>query len=57
MASPITSWEGAEAYFTYADSGTALGVWLVVAIALFVGVIAATYIHENRSFATLSDDE
>lgn len=57
MASPITSWEGAEAYFTYADSGTALGVSLVVAIALFVGVIAATYIHENRSFATLSDDE
>ena len=56
-SSPITSWEGAEAYFTFADSGIALAVWLVAAVAIVVGVIGATYAHENRSFANLQRDE
>lgn len=57
MASPITSWEGAEAYFTFADSGGTLGFWLLVSIALVIGVITATYAHESKSFASLNDSD
>ncbi|MEQ8662446.1 MAG: hypothetical protein RLW62_16650 [Gammaproteobacteria bacterium] len=55
MASPITTWEGAEAYFTYADSGAALGFFLALAVLLVIGVIAATWAHEQKSFASLDD--
>ncbi|MEM7542539.1 MAG: hypothetical protein AAF384_13300 [Pseudomonadota bacterium] len=53
MGSPIESWDAAEAYFTFADSPALLGLFLIVAIGIVVGVIAATYLHENKSFNDL----
>lgn len=49
-ASPITSWEGAEAYFTFADSPMAIGIILILAVAVTVGAIIATAKHENNSY-------
>lgn len=48
--SPITTWEGAEAYFTFADSPAAMMVVLSLAIAATVGVIVATIKHENQTY-------
>lgn len=48
--SPISSWEGAAAVFTFADSPVAMGLFLILSIALCVGVIAGTIAHENKSF-------
>lgn len=49
-ASPITSWEGAEAYFTFADNPTAMALILGFAVVVTVGAIAATIRHENHSY-------
>lgn len=49
-ASPITSWEGAEAYFTFADNPTAIGLILTLAVIVTVGAIVATIRHENHSY-------
>jgi len=48
--SPVTSWEGAEAYFTFGPNS--LGVWLSLAlgVALFVAFIAYSIRHEKHSF-------
>jgi hypothetical protein len=48
--SPITSWEGAEAYFTFAESPVAMGIILTLAIAATVGAVVATIHHENKTF-------
>ncbi len=50
MASPITSWEGAEAIFTFADKPAVVGFILFMAIAATVGIIVATFIHEKKSY-------
>jgi len=50
MASPISSWEGAEAYFTYADSPFVMGFALLLSIAITIGVVVATYRHEHHSY-------
>ena len=57
MGSPIESWEGAEAYFTSAQSSGMTGLFLLAAVAIVVGVIAVTVVHENKSFARLSDSD
>lgn len=49
-ASPITTWEGAEAYFTFADSPAALMVILALAVGATVGAIIATIRHENHTY-------
>ena len=38
-ASPITTWEGAEAYFTFANNPTALAIILGLSVVVTVGVI------------------
>lgn len=48
--SPITSWEGVEAYYTFADSPGAIALFLVLGIAVLVGVIANSAIHETKAF-------
>lgn len=50
MASPITTWEGAEAYFTFADSPGAMGFILVLSIAVTVLAIVVSAIHEKNSY-------
>ena len=49
-ASPIEVWEGAEAYFTFADSPAAMILILAAAVAVTIGVIAFTFKHENESY-------
>ena len=51
MGSPITSWEGAAAHFTGADSGLGLGIILLVAILLTVVPIWHTARHEAKLYA------
>lgn len=50
MASPITSWEGAEAIFTFADSPVVVAFILVLAVVATAGVIVATIRHETKSY-------
>ena len=57
MGSPIESWEGAEAYFTFANSPGLTGLFLFAAVAVVVGVIAVTMNHEKKSFASLKEKE
>jgi len=49
-ASPITTWEGAEAYFTFADSPTTLAIILGLSVVVTVGVIIASIKHENKTY-------
>jgi len=49
-ASPITSWEGAEAYFTFADNPTMIMFILLLAIIVTTGAIVATAAHESESY-------
>ncbi|ESR25670.1 hypothetical protein [Lutibaculum baratangense] len=50
-SSPLTSWDGAEAYFTFAGSGLGTGFWLLVAVVLVAGSIWYGTRHEARDFA------
>ncbi|WP_158738140.1 hypothetical protein [Alteribacillus sp. YIM 98480] len=53
--SPITSWEGAEAYFTFGPGSLGIAVSFLAAISLFVLFISTMVRHENRSFAEVSE--
>lgn len=55
MASPITSWEGAEAIFTFADKPGMVGLILVISIAVTVFAIIASIKHENESYVDYKD--
>lgn len=48
--SPITSWEGAEAYFTWADSPGMMTLILLVAVAITFGAIVAAAVHEKHAY-------
>jgi hypothetical protein len=50
IGSPITSWEGAGAY--YAGSGSE-GIWLLAAIVLCVGALVFGARHEQGAYAKL----
>ncbi|WP_158269305.1 hypothetical protein [Saccharospirillum sp. MSK14-1] len=50
MASPITTWEGAEAVFTFADKPAVVFGIFVLSVIVTVGVIISTYKHENHSY-------
>jgi hypothetical protein len=49
-ASPITTWEGAEAYFTFADNPTAMVIILGLSVVATIGAVIATIIHENETY-------
>ncbi len=49
-SAPIETWEGAEAIFTFADSPGVMAIFLVLTVAVVVGVIAQSVRHENHSF-------
>jgi uncharacterized membrane protein YraQ (UPF0718 family) len=49
--SPITTWEGAEAYFTFGPNSLGLYVIFALAVALFIGFVARMIVHENHNFA------
>ncbi|MEM8553693.1 MAG: hypothetical protein AAGF71_02590 [Pseudomonadota bacterium] len=48
--SPITSWEGAEAYFTFADSPTMITIFLVGAVVVCFGAIFYGGMHESEAY-------
>ncbi|ODN71652.1 hypothetical protein [Methylobrevis pamukkalensis] len=47
---PITTWEGAEAYFTFADKPGILMLFTAVGIALCVYTIYSMACHENKAY-------
>ncbi|MEM7398978.1 MAG: hypothetical protein AAGF48_03685 [Pseudomonadota bacterium] len=49
-SSPITSWEGAGAYFTFADSPGMLYLILVLAVIMCFGTIVLAAKHETEAF-------
>jgi len=55
MGSPIESWEGAEVYFTGADSGFAIWFFLIAAVALTVIPIVSAAKHERESYKKASN--
>ncbi len=48
---PITTWEGAEAYFTWAHAPTMLYLSLALMVVVVVGTIVQSARHETKSFA------
>lgn len=48
--SPITQWEGAEAYFTFANSGFGTAVCLLASVAIVIAAIWYGTHHESRDF-------
>ena len=55
--SPITTWDGAAAYFTFADKPAVLYVILVLAVILCFGTIVKASIHETEAFKKLESKE
>ena len=49
-SSPITSWEGAAAYFTFADSPAMIAILCGLAVAGFIGFMAPIIKHEKDAF-------
>lgn len=54
MGSPITEWEGATAYFTYANNPTVLYTILGIAIAVTVLSIVKGGRHEKEAYEKLN---
>ena len=48
--SPLTEWEGAEAYFTLANSGVGTVFCLLLSVAVVVGAIWYGTHHESKDF-------
>jgi len=55
-SAPFETWDGAEAIFTFAHSPTAIAIFLVLTVAVIVGVIAQSARHENHSFKKAEDE-
>ena len=56
-SSPITTWEGAEAYFTFADKPAVLYVILAIAVLLAFGTIIKASVHEIEAFKKINGKE
>lgn len=50
-ASPFTTWEGAEAIFSFAHSSLGIALFLALSVVLTFGVIVNMISHEKKSFA------
>ncbi|APZ55049.1 hypothetical protein [Salipiger abyssi] len=48
--SPIESWEGAEAYFTFADKPAVMMLFLLIAVAITFGTIIVAAVHEKHAY-------
>ncbi len=49
--SPITTWEGAEAYFTFANSPGMISIILILSVIATFGAIAVAAIHEKHAYS------
>lgn len=54
MSSPITKWEGAAEYFTFADSHTAIVGLLIASAAVTVLALIAGAIHEVDAYKAVN---
>ncbi|MDQ0467526.1 hypothetical protein [Labrys wisconsinensis] len=52
-SSPITSWDGATAYFTFADRPAVLALICLAAAAVCVYAIASMVRHETERYAEI----
>ena len=52
-SSPLTSWEGAEAYFTFADKPGVITFFFIIGVLLTFGSIAYSMYHESKSYKKL----
>jgi len=50
MGSPISSWDGATAYFTGADSSLAIGFFLLLAVVACFAPIVECAMHESKAY-------
>jgi hypothetical protein len=56
-SSPITTWEGAAAYFTFADMPGVLYAILAAAIIVCFGTIVITVMHEDEAYKKVNGKE
>ncbi|MGH6736928.1 MAG: hypothetical protein ACRECX_12765 [Methyloceanibacter sp.] len=54
MGSPITTWEGAAAYFTFADKPAILYAILAAAVIVTFGTIVMATMHEDEAYKKLA---
>jgi len=54
MGSPITKWEGAAEYFTYADKPVILYTILGIAVAVTILAIVKAGRHESEAYEKLN---
>lgn len=54
--SPITNWDGAEAYFTFGPDSAGLYITLALAVLVFVGFIVRMIMHENHNFTRACEE-
>lgn len=52
--SPITTWEGATAYFTFADKPGVLVFMVLAAAVVCLGAIVSMITHENESYRKIN---
>lgn len=55
--SPITTWDGAAAYFTFADKPVVMYLILAAAVIVTFGTIVMAGIHEVEAFKKLEGKE
>lgn len=56
-SSPITKWEGATAYFTFADNPFVIGLLFALSVVVTIAVIAAMLTHEKHSFERVKNGD
>lgn len=56
MGSPIDSWEGVTAYFSFANNEAVMLLFLILAMAMTVLTIVVSVVHERSSYARFSED-
>jgi hypothetical protein len=54
-ASPITTWEGAQAFFTFADRPALLVLLTLVAAAVCVYAVSSMIKHENSASKRITE--
>ncbi|WP_214407476.1 hypothetical protein [Pseudonocardia lacus] len=52
--SPIDSYDGAGVVFTFGANSVGVWIFLVLAVALFVGFVLRMVQHENRAYAAIA---
>jgi hypothetical protein len=54
MTSPITTWDGAAAYFTFANHPVVLYVILAAAVIVTFGTIVMAGMHEDEAYQKIT---